>query len=141
MPVRICEAEPGGSIRYEWTDGKGNGFYLTGECVELEPFHKIVHVERMHLPTRPPTTVSRRGSRGEGDGTLSRELRMSAACSFGGLATSARGSLETPGREGPDRILEPRLGGRERLWLAPSHPSAVRPRRRGACRPSQGILQ
>lgn len=50
MPVCISEARPGGKIHYEWSDGKGGGFHLTGEFVELVPHSKIVHVERMHLP-------------------------------------------------------------------------------------------
>ena len=50
MPVCISEPKPGGKIRFEWSDGKGSGFYLTGEYVELTPFRRIVHVERMHLP-------------------------------------------------------------------------------------------
>jgi uncharacterized protein YndB with AHSA1/START domain len=50
MPVCRCEARVGGQIRYEWSDGKGRGFYLTGEFLELEPFRRIVHVERMHMP-------------------------------------------------------------------------------------------
>jgi len=54
MPVCVCEARPGGKIRYEWVDGKGGGFYLTGEFVELVPFSRIVHVERMHLPDPCP---------------------------------------------------------------------------------------
>jgi uncharacterized protein YndB with AHSA1/START domain len=54
MPVCINEAKPGGKIRYEWSDGKGNGFYLTGEFLELDPYKKIVHVERMFLPERTP---------------------------------------------------------------------------------------
>ena len=54
MPVCINEARPGGKIRYEWTDGKGHGFHLTGEYVELEPYSRIVHVERMHLPEATP---------------------------------------------------------------------------------------
>ena len=45
MPVCVCEARPGGKIRYEWADGKGGGFYLTGEFVELVPYSRIVHVE------------------------------------------------------------------------------------------------
>lgn len=47
MPVCISEARPGGRIRYEWSDGKGGGFFLTGEFIELVPNRKIVHVERM----------------------------------------------------------------------------------------------
>jgi uncharacterized protein YndB with AHSA1/START domain len=30
MPVCINEAKPGGQFRYEWKNGKGNGFYITG---------------------------------------------------------------------------------------------------------------
>ncbi len=65
MPVCISEARPGGKIRYEWTNGKG-GFHLTGEYVELEPFHRIVHVERMHLPD--PTPDNRVETRFDADG-------------------------------------------------------------------------
>jgi uncharacterized protein YndB with AHSA1/START domain len=67
MPVCINEAKAGGKIRYEWSDGKGGGFYLTGEIVELDPPHRIVHVERMHMPDPTPdnhivTTFSPDGS-------------------------------------------------------------------------------
>jgi uncharacterized protein YndB with AHSA1/START domain len=66
MPVCISEARPGGKIRYEWTNGKGGGFHLTGEYLELNPCSRIVHVERMHLPDPTPdnhveTTFDRDG--------------------------------------------------------------------------------
>src|SRR5882762_4301855 len=67
MPVCINEARPGGKIRYEWSNGKGGGFYLTGEFLELEPYSRIVHVERMHLPE--PTPDNRVETRFEQDGT------------------------------------------------------------------------
>src|SRR5438552_3432228 len=35
MPVCVNKARPGGRICYEWTDGKGGGFHLTGEYLEL----------------------------------------------------------------------------------------------------------
>lgn len=54
MPVCLCDARPGGKIRYEWSNGAGRGFYLTGEFLELTPFSRIVHVERMHLPETTP---------------------------------------------------------------------------------------
>src|ERR1700685_3247364 len=54
MPVCINEAKPGGKFRYEWTNGKGGGFHITGEYVELQPYKRIVHVERMHLPAPTP---------------------------------------------------------------------------------------
>lgn len=66
MPACICDARPGGLIRYEWSNGKGGGFYLTGEFVELEPFSRIVHIERMHLPD--PTPDNRIETRFDPDG-------------------------------------------------------------------------
>lgn len=67
MPVCISEPRPGGKMRYEWDNGKGGGFYLTGEYVELTPFSRIVHIERMHLPDPTPdnhveTTFTPRGT-------------------------------------------------------------------------------
>jgi uncharacterized protein YndB with AHSA1/START domain len=54
MPVCILDPRPGGKIRYEWTNGKGQSFYLTGELLEMDPPRRIVHVERMHLPDPTP---------------------------------------------------------------------------------------
>ena len=67
MPVCINDLRPGGNFRYEWTNGKRGGFHITGEFVELVPFSRIVHVERMHLPDPTPdnhivTTFEKGGS-------------------------------------------------------------------------------
>ena len=70
MPVCVCEARPGGKIRYEWADGKSGGFYLTGEFVELVPFSRIVHVERMHLPDPCPDNHVETRFEPDGSGTL-----------------------------------------------------------------------
>lgn len=70
MPVCICEARPNGRIRYEWTDGKGGGFHLTGEILELEPYRRIVHVERMHLPAATPDNQVETRFDPDGAGTL-----------------------------------------------------------------------
>lgn len=70
MPVCLCEPWPGGKIRFEWSDGKGNGFYLTGENLVLEPFHRLVHVERMHLPGPTPDNHVETLFAPDGDGTL-----------------------------------------------------------------------
>jgi uncharacterized protein YndB with AHSA1/START domain len=70
MPVCINEAKPGGKIRLEWSDGKGNGFYLTGEYVALEPYSRIVHVERMHLPDPTPDNHVETRFAAHGSGTL-----------------------------------------------------------------------
>jgi uncharacterized protein YndB with AHSA1/START domain len=70
MPVCICEARPNGKIRYEWTNGSGGGFHLTGEFLELEPFRRIVHVERMHLPAPTPDNHVETTFDPDGTGTL-----------------------------------------------------------------------
>ena len=70
MPVCISEARPGGKIRYEWRNGKGGGFHITGEYIELEPYSRIVHVERMHLPDPTPDNHVETRFLAEGSGTL-----------------------------------------------------------------------
>jgi len=70
MPVCINEARPGGKIRYEWKMPGGGGFYLTGEYMELEPYRRIVHVERMHLPDPTPDNHVETRFVADGDGTL-----------------------------------------------------------------------
>ncbi len=70
MPVCISEARPNGKMRYEWTNAKGGGFYLTGEYLELEPCSRIVHVERMHLPDPTPDNRVETRFDPDGDGTL-----------------------------------------------------------------------
>lgn len=70
MPVCINEARPHGKIRYEWSNGNGQGFSLTGEFLELEPFRRIVHVERMHLPDPTPDNHVETRFEPDGDGTL-----------------------------------------------------------------------
>jgi uncharacterized protein YndB with AHSA1/START domain len=70
MPVCICDPRPGGKIRFEWANGKGGGFYLTGEFVELVPFRRIVHMERMHLPDPTPDNHVDTAFEPDGTGTL-----------------------------------------------------------------------
>ena len=70
MPVCISEPRPGGHIRFEWLDGKGGGFYLTGEYLELEPFRRIVYVERMYLPDPTPDNHVETIFEQDGTGTL-----------------------------------------------------------------------
>jgi uncharacterized protein YndB with AHSA1/START domain len=70
MPVCINEPKPGGKIRYEWSNGKGGGFYLTGEFLELVPFSRLVHVERMHMPDTTPDNHVETTFEPDGTGTL-----------------------------------------------------------------------
>jgi uncharacterized protein YndB with AHSA1/START domain len=67
MPVCITDPQPGGHFRYAWTNDRGAGFHMTGEFIEVRPFSRIVHVERMHLPDPTPdnhivTTFTKDGS-------------------------------------------------------------------------------
>ena len=70
MPVCQADLRRGGAIRYEWADGSGNGFYLTGEYVELDPPHRTVHIERMHLPDPTPDNRIETTFTADGTGTL-----------------------------------------------------------------------
>jgi uncharacterized protein YndB with AHSA1/START domain len=70
MPVCINDAKPGGKFRYEWTNSKGQGFYITGEILELSPYSRIVHVERMHLPDPTPDNHIETRFDPDGEGTL-----------------------------------------------------------------------
>ena len=70
MPVCINEAKPGGRIRYEWAHPQRGSFFLTGEFVALEPYSRIVHVERMHLPDPTPDNHVETCFASDGTGTL-----------------------------------------------------------------------
>jgi uncharacterized protein YndB with AHSA1/START domain len=54
----------------EWTNGEGGGFHITSEYLELEPYHGIVHVERMHLPDPTPDNHIETRFEAAGAGTL-----------------------------------------------------------------------
>jgi uncharacterized protein YndB with AHSA1/START domain len=97
MPVCESDARPGGKIHYAWVNGKGAGFSLTGEYVELVPFSKIVHIERMHLPPTTPDNHVETRFEPEGAGTLM-TMRMTlpdAATRDAMLATGMAGGMET----------------------------------------------
>jgi uncharacterized protein YndB with AHSA1/START domain len=70
MPVCICEPRPGGRFRYEWRKGDGGGFHITGQFIELTPFSRIVHVERMHLPDPTPDNRVETTFQADGGSTL-----------------------------------------------------------------------
>jgi uncharacterized protein YndB with AHSA1/START domain len=97
MPVCICDARPGGKIRYEWADGRGRGFHLTGEFVTLEPYSRIVHIERMHLPDPTPDNHIETRFEADGDGTLM-TMRMTlpdAISRAAMLESGMEGGMET----------------------------------------------
>jgi uncharacterized protein YndB with AHSA1/START domain len=70
MPVCINDARAGGKFRYEWKHPQKGGFYITGEFIELVPYSKIVHVERMFLPDPTPDNHVETRFEPEGSGTL-----------------------------------------------------------------------
>lgn len=96
MPVCVSAAHPGGKIRFEWSNGQGEGFHLTGEYRELVPFSRIVHVERMHLPDPTPDNHVETSFEPDGSGTLL-TLRMTlpdAATRGAMLATGMEHGME-----------------------------------------------
>jgi uncharacterized protein YndB with AHSA1/START domain len=70
MPACNSDLRPGGKFRYEWKHPNKGGFYLTGEFVELKPYSKIVHVERMYLPDPTPDNHIETTFEPDGTGTL-----------------------------------------------------------------------
>ncbi len=70
MPECVCDPVPGGRFRYEWANGEGGRFHITGEFLELEPNSRIVHVERMHLPESTPDNRIETRFDADGTGTL-----------------------------------------------------------------------
>lgn len=70
MPVCEADPRPGGKIHYAWANDQGHGFSLTGEYIALEPFRRIVHVERMHVPDPTPDNHIETRFEADGDGTM-----------------------------------------------------------------------
>ncbi|MCW5938007.1 MAG: SRPBCC domain-containing protein [Fimbriimonadaceae bacterium] len=70
MPNCECDPRPGGAIRYDWANGEGHSFYLTGEFLEVEPGRRLVHVERMFLPDPTPDNHVETVFAQDGEGTL-----------------------------------------------------------------------
>jgi uncharacterized protein YndB with AHSA1/START domain len=96
MPVCISDPRPGGQFRYEWVNGKGAGFHITGEFSEVTPYSRIVHVERMHLPEPTPDNHIVTTFTADAAGTLL-TMRMTlpdAATRAAMLATGMEGGLE-----------------------------------------------
>ena len=96
MPVCVNDLQPGGKFRYEWSNGQGRSFHITGEFVELVPFNRIVHIERMHLPDPTPDNHIVTTFEKEGSGTLM-TMRMTlpdAASRAAMLATGMEHGME-----------------------------------------------
>ncbi len=69
MPSCVNDVRVGGEFRYEWSNGEGQGFVVTGEFIELDEPRRIVHVERMHLPDPTPDNRIETTFAEEGQGT------------------------------------------------------------------------
>jgi uncharacterized protein YndB with AHSA1/START domain len=96
MPVCINEARPGGKLRYEWSNGEGRTFYVTGEYVEVVPFSRIVRVERMHMSDVTPDNHVEITFAPDGSGTLM-TMRMTlpdSATRTRMLASGMEGGME-----------------------------------------------
>ena len=112
MPVCINELRPGGKFRYEWRHPQKGGFHITGEFLELEPWSRIVHMERMHLPDPTPDNHVETRFKADGAGTLM-TIRMTvpdAATRSQMLCTGMEGGMEDSYVR-LDGMLEPALAG------------------------------
>jgi len=97
MPVCESDARPGGRTHYKWANDQGHSFSLTGEYVALEPFSRIVHIERMPLPDPTPDNHVETRFEPDGSGTLM-TMRMTlpdAATREAMLKTGMADGMET----------------------------------------------
>jgi uncharacterized protein YndB with AHSA1/START domain len=102
MPVCISEPWPGGRLRCEWQDGSGGGFHLTGEYLEVEAPHRILHVERMFLPD--PTPDNRVETRLLPDGAGTRLVMTMTLPDAGALAAMLASGMEEGMAASYDRL-------------------------------------
>ena len=70
MPLCETESRVGGKFRFEFDDGEGGGFAISGEYLALEPSQMIEHIERMHMPDATPDNHIVTRFETAGDGTL-----------------------------------------------------------------------
>ncbi len=70
MPVCVNESKTGRQDSLRVERRQGAGFHITGEYLELEPFHRIVHIERMLLPDPTPDNHVETTFEPDGAGTL-----------------------------------------------------------------------
>ena len=71
MPRCEIDLRPGGRMRYDWMSGDGaHGFHLTAEVIEVDPPHRILHVERMFLPDPTPDNRVETRFVADGAGTM-----------------------------------------------------------------------
>ena len=96
MPVCVNDPRPGGTFRYERSNAAGKGFHITGMFLELVPFSRIVHIERMHLPDPTPDTHIVTTFEKDGAGTVMtmRMMLPDAAARAALLATGIAHGME-----------------------------------------------
>ena len=97
MPVCEHDGRVGGRFRYEWSNDEGERFALVGEFLELTPFSRIVHVERIEMAEMPgamPDNHIETSFTPDGSGTLL-TVRMTLPD-----AESRKAMLETGMEEG-----------------------------------------
>jgi effector-binding domain-containing protein len=119
----------------EWSDRKGGGFYVTGEFIELLPYSRIVHVERMHLPNPTPDNHIETRFEVKGNGTfmtmkmtlpdaISRAAMLSTGMEQGMEASYARFESQIAGKW--ERMLSVAEGAYTIVAVEPQHTAAVK---------------
>ncbi len=70
MPVCETDSRDGGEFRFEWDDGEGGGFAISGQYIKLTQDQLIEHIERMHIPDPTPDNHIVTTFEAHGAGTL-----------------------------------------------------------------------
>ena len=70
MPVCINRGESRRQVPLRMDEWQRRWIHITGEYVELQPYSRIVHIERMHLPDPTPDNHIETRFDADGTGTL-----------------------------------------------------------------------
>ena len=104
--LSVCDidARVGGAITYRWSWPDGSGFSLTGTFKVLEPPHRIVHVEVMHLPDPTPENLIE--TRFDDDGQVGTQMTMTMTLPDAQTAADLAGSGMADGMTGCYLLLD-----------------------------------
>ena len=104
MPVCDMDARASGAFLMQWREADGSGFSVTGTFKVLEPPHRIVHVEVMHLPEPTPENLIE--TRFDDDGQGGTDLTMTMTLPYAQAATDLTASGMSDGLSGCFRMLD-----------------------------------
>ena len=104
MPVCDMDARAGGAILMQWREPDGSGFSVTGTFKLLEPPHRILQVEVLHVPDPMPENLIETCFADDGQGGT--DMTMTMTLPTAQAAADLAGSGMSDGLSGCYRLLD-----------------------------------